>query len=145
MNLPSWNLKEFYPSFRDKSIIDDLKLLENKTLDFAKKYKEKLDGLKDNKLLFTLQSFEEIEELSLKLRSYAYLVYCTDQLSNEKSKFYQNIEEAVLKAQKNIIFYGIELNKLNKDKISIFKKQNIKVGLRIIKNLKNFKNRKKKK
>ena len=65
MNLPSWNLKEFYPSFRDKSIIDDLKLLENKTLDFAKKYKEKLDGLKDNKLLFTLQSFEEIEELSL--------------------------------------------------------------------------------
>ena len=126
MNLPSWNLKEFYPSFRDKSIIDDLKLLENKTLDFAKKYKEKLDGLKDNKLLFTLQSFEEIEELSLKLRSYAYLVYCTDQLSNEKSKFYQNIEEAVLKAQKNIIFYGIELNKLNKDKISIFKKTKYK-------------------
>ena len=126
MNLPSWNLKEFYPSFRDKSIIDDLKLLENKTLDFAKKYKEKLDGLKDNKLLFTLQSFEEIEELSLKLRSYAYLVYCTDQLSNEKSKFYQNIEETVLKAQKNIIFYGIELNKLNKNKISIFKKTKYK-------------------
>ena len=41
-----------------------IKLLENKTLDFAKKYKEKLDGLKDNKLLFTLQLFEEIEELS---------------------------------------------------------------------------------
>ena len=74
------------------------------------------------------------------------MVYCTDQLSNEKANFYQNIEEAVLKAQKNIIFYGIELNKLNKDKISITsKKQNIKVGLRIIKNLKNFKNRKKKK
>ncbi len=135
MKLPSWNLREFYPSFRDKSIIDDLKLLENKTLDFSKKYKDKLDGLKNNNLLSTLRSFEEIEELSLKLRSYAYLVYCTDQLSNEKSKFYQNIEETVLKAQKNIIFYGIELNKLTKNKISIFNKTKYKSW---IKNHKKF-------
>ncbi len=60
-----------------------------------------------------IEDYEEIEEISQKLKSYAYLVYCTDQLDKERSKFFQFIEETVLEIYKDVIFFGIELNKLN--------------------------------
>ena len=92
MNLPTWNLNEFYSSFKDKQINKDLHNLKEKIRLFSNKYKGKLEKLKKQQLVKTLVEFEKIEEIILKLRSYAYLEYCTDQLNNEKSKFYQNIE-----------------------------------------------------
>ena len=47
-------------------------------------------------------------------------------MSPEKAKFYQNIEESVLDCEKDIIFYGIELNKLSDGKTSIFSKTKYK-------------------
>ena len=76
-------------------------------------------------------------EIILKLRSYAYLEYYTDQLNNDKTKFYQKIEESVLDCEKDLIFYGIELNKLDDNKTSVFSETNIKIGLRITRSLKN--------
>ena len=87
-------------------------------------------------------NLKKVEEIILKLRSYAYLVYCTDQLNSDKAKFYQYIEESVLDCEKDVIFYGIELNKLSDNKTSAFSKLNIKIGLKIIRSLKNIKNQK---
>ena len=98
MNLPTWNLNEFYSSFKDKQINKDLHNLKKKINLFANKYKGKLEKLKNQQLINTLVEFEKIEEMTLKLKSYAYLEYCTDQLDNKKAKFYQFIEESVLLA-----------------------------------------------
>ena len=122
MNLPTWNLSEFYTSFKDKQINKDLHSLKKKINLFSIKYKGNLEKLKNQQLIKTLVEFEKIEEIILKLRSFAYLEYCTDQLNNDKAKFYQYIEESVLDCQKDIIFYGIELNKLSDGKTSIFSK-----------------------
>ena len=121
MNLPSWNLSEFYPSLKDKSVINDIELLKKKVNKFTKNYKGNLNLLRGNKLVSSIEDYEEIEEISQKLKSYAYLVYCTDQLDKERSKFFQFIEETVLEIYKDVIFFGIELNKLNEKKISVFK------------------------
>ena len=119
MNLPTWNLNEFYSSFKDKQINKDLHSLKKKISLFSIKYKGKLGKLKNQQLIRSLIEFEKIEEIILKLRSYAYLVYCTDQLNNDKAKFYQYIEESVLDCEKDVIFYGIELNKLSDNKTSV--------------------------
>ena len=79
---------------------------------------------------------ETVGELILKLRSYAYLVYCTDQINSDKAKFYQYIEESVLDCQKDVIFYGIELNKLSDNKTLAFSKTKYKNW---VKNHKKFK------
>ena len=86
--------------------------------------------------------FEKIEEIILKLRSYAYLEYCTDQLNNDKAKFYQKIEESVLDCEKDIIFYGIELNKLTDNKTSVFSETKYKNWIKNHKKFKKFKNQK---
>ena len=104
MNLPTWNLNEFYSSFKDKQINKDLHSLKKKISLFSIKYKGKLGKLKNQQLIRSLIEFEKIEEIILKLRSYAYLVYCTDQLNTDKAKFYQYIEESVLDCQKDVIF-----------------------------------------
>ena len=126
MNLPTWNLNEFYLSFKDKQINKDLHSLKKKINLFSIKYKGKLRKLKKQQLVGTLVEFEKIEEIILKLRSYAYLEYCTDQLNNEKAKFYQYIEESVLDCEKEVIFYGIELNKLSDSKTLVFSKTKYK-------------------
>ena len=59
-------------------------------------------------MVSSIEDYEEIE-ISQKLKSYAYLVYCTDQLDKERSKFFQFIEETVLEIYKDVIFFGIEL------------------------------------
>ena len=136
MNLPTWNLNEFYSSFKDKQINKDLHSLKKKISLFSIKYKGKLGKLKNQQLIRSLIEFEKVEEIILKLRSYAYLVYCTDQLNNDKAKFYQYIEESVLDCQKDVIFYGIELNKLSDNKTLAFSKTKYKNW---VKNHKKFK------
>ncbi len=121
MNLPGWNLSEFYSSLKDKTIFSDIELLKKKVNKFSKDYKGKLNLLKRKKLVSSIEDYEEIEEISQKLKSYAYLVYCTDQLDKDRSKFFQFIEETVLDIYKDVIFFGIELNKLKEKKISVFK------------------------
>ena len=94
--------------------------------------------LKKQQLVKTLVEFEKIEEITLKLRSYAYLEYCTDQLNNDKAKFYQKIEESVLDCEKDIIFYGIELNKLTDNKTSVFSETKYKNWIKNHKKFKKF-------
>ena len=138
MNLPSWNLNEFYSSFKDKQINKDLHSLKKKISLFSKEYRGKLEKLKKQELVKTLVEFEKIEEIILKLRSYAYLEYCTDQLNNDKAKSYQKIEESVLDCEKDIIFYGIELNKLDDTKTSVFSETKYKNWVKNHKKFKKF-------
>mgnify|MGYP001204185145 CR=1 FL=1 len=120
MTLPNWDLNEFYSSFTSDEINKDIKTLQKKANDFSRKFKGKLKSLKKKHLLQTLMDYEKIEELVQKIKSFAYLTYCTDQLNEKKKKFYQLIEESMSEIDKMIIFYGIELNSLNEKKLSIF-------------------------
>ena len=43
MDLPNWNLKEFYPSYTSNLINKDIKILKKKTGEFSLKFKGKLN------------------------------------------------------------------------------------------------------
>ena len=138
MTLPNWNLNEFYSSFTSDQINKDIKSLKQKTREFSSKFKGKLKLLKKKHLLQTLVDYEEIEELVQKIKSFAYLTYCTDQLNEKKKKFYQFIEESISEIEKIIIFYGIELNSLNDKKLSAFSGSKYKNWIKNHKKFKKF-------
>ena len=89
MTLPTWNLNQFYGSIEDNQINKDFKNLINKSKSFQKKYRGNLGSLTSNSLLRSLKEYEKIEEVILKIQSFAYLSYCTDQLLDKFKKFYQ--------------------------------------------------------
>ena len=138
MTLPSWNLTEFYPSFTSTEIDKDIKTLKKKTKKFSSSFKGKLSILSSENLLQTLIDYEKIEELVQKIKSFAYLTYCTDQLNEKKKKFYQFIEESLSDIEKAIIFYSIELNNLSEKKLSLFNDSKYKSWIKNHKKFKKF-------
>ena len=71
-------------------------------------------------MLSSLEEYERITEIVQKIQSFAYLTYCTDQLVDKIKKFYQEVEEKISNIEKNLIFYGIELNELSIKKLELF-------------------------
>ena len=126
MTLPNWNLKKFYDNIDDNKISKDLKVLSKKSKNFSNEFRNKLGSLKASQLLDSLKEFEKIQEIIQKIQSFAYLSYCTNQLDEKNKKFYQQVEEKISEIEKNLIFYGIELNKLSTKQLLPFKKTKYK-------------------
>ena len=120
MTLPIWKLNQFYESIEDNQINKDFKNLFTKSKNFQNKYRGNLNLLDRKSLINSLEEYEKIEEIIQKIQSFAYLTYCTDQLLDKIKKFYQEVEEKISNVEKNLIFYGIELNKLSSKKLEFF-------------------------
>ena len=118
-NLPKWNLADFYPNFKSKDISNDIDKLLHKSKLFQKKYKNKLKFLSGNKLINSIKDYERLEEKIYFIKSFSFLTHCTDQLNKEKNKFYQSTDEKLSEIEKNLVFFGIEINKLSKKKMCI--------------------------
>ena len=83
-----------------------------------------------------------IEERIGKLKSYIYLIYCTNQLNTEIVAFYQKVNEQLTSIDSNLLFFCLELNSLSEKKINVLKGNRFFVWL---KNLRKFKDYQKKK
>lgn len=121
-NLPQWNLSDFYTSYKSKKIKNDITNLNNQVIEFSKKYKNKLKLLDNSSLVNSIKLYEKIEEKIFFIKSFSFLTHCTDQLNKDKNKFYQGIDEVLSKTEKNLVFFGIEFNKLDKKKVNLLKK-----------------------
>ena len=117
--------KKFYDNIDDNKISKDLKVLSKKSKNFSNDFRNKLGSLKASQLIDSLKDFEKIQEIIQKIQSFAYLSYCTNQLDEKNKKFYQQVEEKISEIEKNLIFYGIELNKLSTKQLLPFKKTKI--------------------
>ena len=138
---PQWNLKEFYDSYKSEKINIDIEKIRSSTLKFNKKYKNTLKNLSNKKIIQSIKEFEIIEERIGKLKSYIYLIYCTNQLDTEIVAFYQKVNEQLTNIDSNLLFFCLELNSLNEKKINLLEGNRFFVWL---KNLRKFKNYQKK-
>ena len=109
--LPVWDLTDFYEFPESESLKRDIDKIEIRTKRFYKNFKGKLRKLSEKELLYSLKEFESIEELINSIRSYIYLVYCTNQLDDKIVAFYQKIKEELSSLESNLVFYTLELNK----------------------------------
>lgn len=117
--LPSWNLSDFYNSVHDNKINQDLEKVRLLIGDFVKTYKEMFakKQWQGKDLYQAIIDFEEIEELSGKLMSYAYLCYATNLNTPEIVQFFQHIQEQITQRSSDLIFFTLALNSFSDEEL----------------------------
>ncbi|MCO4315610.1 M3 family oligoendopeptidase [Phyllobacterium sp. 21LDTY02-6] len=117
--LPEWNLADLYPSAESSELKQDLK----KALDLAQAFETRWKGTLAQEaakaaggdLAVSISEFEAIEELVGKIVSYAGLVYAGDTSDAKNAKLYGDIQQKMTDASTHLIFYGLELNRIDDD------------------------------
>jgi oligoendopeptidase F len=110
-HLPKWNLTDLYPSTDSEILKNDLARLTEIVSQFAK-YRGKLEQMSAEDLLKVIQEYEEISDLSGRIGSFAFLNYSTAVTDTKASSFYQNTTEKLNELSTQLIFFTLELNKL---------------------------------
>ena len=113
-NLPNWNLKDFYSSFKDEAISKDLDNFKKYTKTFKESYKDKLLS-HSSKLENIIEEYENGNEIGDKLGNYAFLIYATNMDVSEIVQFYQDINEKLTEISSDLIFFTNEINATSDD------------------------------
>ena len=113
-NLPNWNLKDFYSSFKDEAISKDLDNFKKYTKTFKESYKDKLLS-HSSKLENIIEEYENGNEIGDKLGNYAFLIYATNMDVPEIVQFYQDINEKLTEISSDLIFFTNEINATSDD------------------------------
>jgi oligoendopeptidase F len=114
--LPEWNLEDLYPSMDSPAFASDLAKAASECTAFNAAYKGKLEALAKKasgaRLLVAIQRYEALEELLGRIMAYAGLVYAGDTTDPARMKFYGDAQEKVTNASSDLLFFELELNRL---------------------------------
>src|SRR5262249_37581951 len=117
--LPEWNLKDLYPAMDSRAFADDLIKAASECRSFNVAYKGKLDALAKKAsgagLLEAIKCYEALEELLGRIMAYASLVYAEDTTDSERKKFFGDAQDRVTSASSDLLFFELELNRLDDD------------------------------
>ena len=119
--LPEWDLTDLYASKESLDFKKEISQLELKVIHFCKNYKGKLSKISSKKIEEVIVEYEGIEEILNKIKSFCYLLYCTQQTNDEISVFYQKTTEDLVRIESKILFFGLELNKISQAIINSMK------------------------
>ncbi|MBR0756020.1 M3 family oligoendopeptidase [Bradyrhizobium jicamae] len=120
--LPEWNLADLYSGIDAPEVARDLQKMDADCVAFETDYKGKLadyvarnDGGKW--LAEAVRRYEAIDDLAGRLGSYAGLVHAGDSVDPAISKFYGDVSERLTAASVHLLFFQLELNRVDDDVI----------------------------
>jgi len=118
--LPEWNLDDLYTAMDSPQLKADLAKAENESAAFAARFKGNLEALATGadpgkELAAAVMAFEGLEELLGRLVSYAGLLHAGDTVDPMRSKFYGDIQEKITAASAHLLFFPLELNRIEDD------------------------------
>jgi len=116
-NLPEWDLTDLYPSTTSPELEEDIQNSIARAKEFAAKFKGNLDSLSGSDLGAAVIEFEAIGEVIGRVMSYAYLVYAGDMSDPDIGKFFQTMQERVNGISTDLLFFTLELNKIDEEKL----------------------------
>ncbi len=116
--LPVWDLSDLYPSMDAPEVKSDLERAGEASRAFEERYKGKLSALIQEadggaRLAETITEFEKIEETLGRLGSFAGLVYSGDTSDPARAKFYGDLQDRLTTISTHLLFFGLELNRLD--------------------------------
>ncbi len=111
--LPSWDLTDLYPGPDDPAVNADLSQAEQQAQVFATTYEGKLGSLSGAALAAAIAEYERIEEGLGRLMSYAQLLFSGDSTDPALGRFYQTVSERVTAISSHLLFFTLELNRLD--------------------------------
>lgn len=121
-HLPEWDLTDLYPGLDSPELKADLERAATECADFEEAHKGKLAAVLDaadagEQLALIVARYEKIEDLLGRLYSYAGLVYSGDTTDPVRAKFYGDVQEKLTDASTHLLFFSLELNRLDDAKV----------------------------
>ena len=116
--LPAWNLADLYPSPRSPEIEAAFADAASSARAFAARYAGHLAALDGAALAQALDEYQRIEEIQGRLMSYAQLRFSADSTDAEAGQFYQSVSERVTTLSSDLLFFTLELNRMDDDVLS---------------------------
>ncbi|MFT6331955.1 MAG: oligoendopeptidase F [Lentimonas sp.] len=123
-NLPNWDLSDFYSSINDENIEQDFINSQKLAEKFKENYQGKLQEISADNFAKSIKEFEIISENLGKISSFSYLNYATKQDSPKDIAFFQNSSDKINDIYSILVFFDIEINQINDQKLDDLIKQN---------------------
>src|SRR3984893_9616507 len=116
--LPEWNLADLYLGLDDPQVKRDLDRADAESAAFEQDYKGRLAALAGGSraghaLADAIKRYEALDDLLGRLISYAGLVRSGNTVGPDRSKFYADVQERVTAASTHLLFFVLELNRLD--------------------------------
>ncbi len=116
--LPSWDLADLYPSPDSPELAAALDQAEKDARAFAAAHAGRLPSLSGAELAAAITAYEKIEEVLGRVMSYAQLLFSGDSNDPAIGRFYQSMSERVTEISTPLIFFTLELNRLEDDDLA---------------------------
>ncbi|MFL5281690.1 MAG: M3 family oligoendopeptidase [Rhodopila sp.] len=111
--LPAWDLSDLYPSPDSPLVQEDLARAENTAKSFARAHAGTLASLSGAALAAVIAEYERIQEVLGRVGSYAQLLFAEDSTNPVHGKFYQTVSERLTAIGSELIFFTLELNRMD--------------------------------
>jgi len=116
--LPEWRLDDLYSGMDSPVFAADLQRAAEEAKAFAERYRDKLEEMArgpaaGEKLGQAVRAYEAIQDLVGRIMSYAGLVYAGDTSDPARAKFYGDAQEKVTALAGDLLFFELELNRLD--------------------------------
>jgi oligoendopeptidase F len=116
--LPEWNLADLYSGIGAPEVTRDLDRLDTECVAFENDYKGRLaerTAAEDGGLWLAeaVKRYEAIDDLAGRLSSYAGLAHAGDSVDPVISKFYGDVSERLTNASVHLLFFSLELNRID--------------------------------
>ena len=116
--LPEWNLNDLYPGIDSPEFKRDLEMAQGECLAFEQAFKGRLSTLIAGEnggraLGEAVKRYELIDDRLGRLISYASLIYAGNTVDPTRAKFYGDVQEQITAASLHLLFFTLELNRLD--------------------------------
>jgi oligoendopeptidase F len=118
--MPEWDLSDLYPGPKSRAVANDLDRVRRLAKELNGRYQGRLVELgRDGAALAdAIAAYEGLSDLIGRLGSYAGLLYAADTADPERAKFYGDIQEQITSISSDLLFFELELNKIDDDDLS---------------------------
>ena len=111
--LPNWDLADLYPAPDSPELLAALDGAQAEAETFESRHAGQLATLSGAKLAAAIGEYERIEEVLGRVMSYAQLLFSGDSNDPAIGRFYQSMSERVTSISSHLIFFTLELNRLD--------------------------------
>jgi len=111
-SLPEWDLSDLYRGPDDAALKADLERVAADAKAFRKRYEGTLASLSGRGFAEALEAYERLQEVFGRIMSFAQLLHSGDMNDPKIGQFYQTMQEKVTVISTDLLFFVLELNRL---------------------------------
>lgn len=119
-DMPEWDLSDLFPGPQSEALRSQLEQAERDVQMFQQRYQGRLADMAGGdapgaELAKAVLDLEKLHDLIGRIGSYAFLRYAADTSDPERTKFYGDIQEKLTTVTTRLLFFTLELNRIDDD------------------------------